>query len=173
MTIAPAFLRPLDPARDAEALHAILGDEACCHYMAGPATKSIEETQRLLAKWTAGTEETSWAIVESEDGPALGRVTLIPRGAHVWEAGIMVSPEAQGRGLASAALSQAADVAFDKLGARRIYADIDPDNAPCIAAFKKLGFHYEGRHRATWQTHIGVRDSVFYALIDSDPKVWR
>ncbi len=173
MTIASIYLRPLDPARDAEALHAILGDDASCHYMGGPATASVIETQRLLAKWTDGTEDTSWAIVDAPDGAALGRVTMIPRGERIWEAGVMVAPAMQGRGLATAALAEAIDIVFDKPAARRIYADIDPDNAPCIRAFEKLGFQKEGRLRATWKTHIGVRDSVIYGLIDTDKRQWK
>ena len=87
----------LDPERDGPALHAIFGDEDCCTYLGDPATKSVAETVNLLKKWQVGTEETTWAVVESEDGPALGRVTLIPRERDTWELGIMLAPAAQGR----------------------------------------------------------------------------
>jgi RimJ/RimL family protein N-acetyltransferase len=173
MTTTPVTLRRLDPDRDAPALHAILGDEACCRLMPGPASASVAETCRLLTKWTAGTEDTSWAIVEHDDGPAVGRITLMARGERIFEVGVMVSPVVHGRGHATAALAQVFDIAFENLGARRLYADIDPDNAACIRLFEKLGFQREGYHRATWTTHIGVRDSVFMALIDSDPRPWR
>ncbi|MEO1136439.1 MAG: GNAT family protein, partial [Pseudomonadota bacterium] len=112
-------------------------------------------------------------IVESDDGPALGRVTLIPRGSGVWEAGITLSPAAQGRGLAYGAMAEALDHIFDGRSARRVFADIDPDNTPSIQLFERLGFQHEGRLRAVWVTHLGVRDSIMMGLIDGDPKPWR
>jgi RimJ/RimL family protein N-acetyltransferase len=50
-------------------------------------------------------------------------------------------------------------------GQRRIFADTDPDNQPSIALLTRLGFTLEGRLRAEWQTHIGVRDSLIYGLL--------
>ena len=52
------MLRLLNPERDGPALHAIFGDEECCTYLAGPATRSVAETVSLLKKWNEGTEET-------------------------------------------------------------------------------------------------------------------
>lgn len=166
------MLRLLDPERDGPALHAVFGDPECCRYMLDEATGSFAETIRLLTDWTRGTEDTSWAIVESHDGPALGRLTLIPRGQDVWEAGITLSPAAQGRGLAYGAMTQALGDVFNTRGARRVFADIDPDNTPSIQLFERLGFQHEGRLRAAWKTHLGVRDSIIMGLIDRDPKPW-
>jgi len=166
-------LRKLNPEGDGEALHAIFGDEQCCYYMTGPAFETPAETIALLKKITVGTEHTSWAIVDDPNGEALGRVSMIPRGEAIWEAAIMMAPAAQGKGLATRALSEAIDIMFDKHGARRIYADIDPDNAACLRAFEKLGFTREGLLRAQWKTHIGVRDSVIMGLIDSDARPWK
>ncbi|WP_375201910.1 GNAT family N-acetyltransferase [Hyphococcus sp.] len=138
------MLRPLDPDRDGPALHAIFGDEDCCTYLAGPAAKSVSETVSLLKKWNEGTEETTWAIVEHENGEARGRATLIPRGREIWEIGIMLCPKAQGRGLAAKALAEIIEDGFDHRGARRIFADIDTDNRPSIRLFERLGFQREG-----------------------------
>ncbi len=166
------MLRLLDPLRDGPALHAIFGDEECCAYLADPATKSVADTVSLLKKWNDGTEETTWAIVEKQDGEALGRATLIPRGRDVWEIGIMLCPKAQGRGLAVNALADIIDDGFDNRGARRIFADVDTDNAPSIRLFERLGFQREGVLRGTWMTHIGERDSVIFGLLHHDARVW-
>lgn len=165
-------LRPLDPVRDGPALHAIFGDEASCKYMNGPACRTIEETTALLAEWNVGCEATCHAVCEGDDDTALGRITLVPCGRDVWEAGCMITPAARGRNLAARALAVAIDETFDRRGARRIFADIDPDNRPSIRTFEKLGFRYEGRLRANWETHIGVRDSVIYGLVKDDPRPW-
>lgn len=167
------MLRLLNPEFDGEALHAIFGDEACCAYLADPAAKSVEETVSLLKKWGKGTGETTWAIVEREDGEALGRATLIPRGRDVWEIGIMMAPKAQGRGLAAKALREIIDLGFDRLGARRIFADIDDENIASIRLFERLGFAREGLLRANWKTHIGVRHSVIMGLVDTDQRPWK
>jgi len=166
-------LRLLDPCRDGPALYAIFGDQESCRYMSGPAVKSIDKTISLLKKWGEGAEESSWAIVEAYDGEALGRVSMIARGRNVWEAAVMMCPGARGRGLAISALAEALDIIFENHDARRVYADIDPDNAPCIRLFERLGFQKEGVLRATWVTHFGVRNTLLMALIDGDPRPWK
>lgn len=167
------ILRPLDPDRDGEALHAIFGDEESCIYMTGPAFKTVEETIAQMKQWTRGQEDTNWAVCESESGPALGRVALIPRGREVWEAACMIAPAARGKNLAARALAIVIDEAFDKRGARRVFADVDPDNIPSLRVFERLGFQREGVLRGTWHTHIGVRDSVIFGLLRDDPRLWR
>ncbi len=167
------LLRPLDPDRDGEALHAIFGDEESCVYMTEPAYKSVAETIEKLKKWTKGVEDTSWAVCETADGPALGRISLFTSGRDVWEAACMIVPAAHGRSLAARALEQAIDFVFDVKGARRIFADADPENIPSIRTFEKLGFRHEGVLRGNWLTHIGERDSVILGLLKGDPRPWR
>lgn len=167
------FLRPLDPTRDGAALHAIFGDEASSTYMTGAAFKSVAETIENLKKWTTGVDEVSWAVCESADGPALGRISLFTRGRDVWEAACMIVPAARGKNLAARALVEAIDHVFDIKGARRIFADVDPDNIPSIRVFEKLGFQREGVLRGNWSTHIGERDSVIFGLLARDPRPWR
>jgi RimJ/RimL family protein N-acetyltransferase len=167
------LLRPLDPVRDGASLHAIFGDEESCRFMSSPASKSVEETVDLLSRWMNGVEETSWAVAQTESGPALGRISLIPRGRDIFEAACMITPAARGHNLAQRLLAPAIDHVFATMGARRIFADIDPDNTPSIRTFTYLGFQYEGRLRAAWKTHIGVRDSIIMGLTDSDPRPWK
>ncbi|MEQ8936864.1 MAG: GNAT family protein [Amphiplicatus sp.] len=166
-------LRPLDPDLDGPPLHAIWGDEESCTYMTGPAFETVEETVAMLKEWNKGVEETTWAIVEAPDGPARGRIALIPRGRDIWEAACMVCPQARGKNLAARALATAIDEAFDRRSARRIFADVDPDNIASLRVFERLGFQREGVARANWKTHIGVRDSVIMSLVDTDPRAWR
>ena len=166
-------LRPFDPDRDAKALHAVFGNEESCRYLPEPATKSIEETHALLIKYTSGLEDASWAVCETPNGLALGRVALIPKERNIWEAACMFAPAVRGRGLATAALAQVIDEAFETRGARRIFADIDPDNHASLRVFEKLGFTHEGVLRGMWDTHIGVRDSVIMGMLNTDPRPWR
>ncbi len=165
-------LRPLDPERDGPALHAIFGDEDSCRYMSQEPTASAAETIAALKTWQEGTAETTWSVAARADGPALGRISLIPRGRDIWEAACMIAPEARGRNLAERSLALAIDHVFAEKAARRFFADIDPDNSASIKTFQNLGFQYEGRLRANWKTHIGVRDSIIMSLIDADQRPW-
>ncbi|MFN3959472.1 MAG: GNAT family N-acetyltransferase [Parvularculaceae bacterium] len=167
------LLRPLDPERDGEALHAIFGDEESCRYLARPAFASVAETIEQLRRWNEGSADTSWAVVESARGPALGRVSLFTGGRDIWEIACMIVPAARGRNLAARALGPAIDHVFETKGARRVFADCDPDNIASIRTFEKLGFQREGLLRGTWETHLGVRDSVIMGLLDGDPRPWR
>lgn len=173
MRYASSILRPLDLVHDGAALHAIFGDEKSCTYLAGPPNKSVADTVAQLTRWTDGSADTSWAVIDRPDGEALGRVSLFTHGRDVWEAACMIVPAARGRNLAARALAEAIDFVFEMKGARRIFADCDPDNTPSIRTFEKLGFQREGLLRGNWETHIGVRDSVILGLLKDDPKPWR
>lgn len=166
-------LRPLDPVRDGPALHAVFGDEASCLYMPGPAFASVEETVARLVTWTTGCEDTSWAVALEPDGPAVARVSIYPRDRAVWECACMVVPAARGARVAARALAPAIDYVFETKGARRIFADVDPDNTPSARTFERLGFQREGRLRGTWETHLGLRDSLIFGLLATDPRTWR
>ena len=165
--------RPFDPAADGAALHAIFGDEESCRYLPRAASASVADTITMMQKWV-GRDDINWALADHPCGPAIGRVSIYPRGSNnVWEAACMTVPAARGRNLAARALALALDEAFANLNARRIIADIDPDNTASIRVFEKLGFTLEARLRGEWETHIGVRDSLIFGLLRDDPRPWR
>jgi RimJ/RimL family protein N-acetyltransferase len=164
------FLRPLDPAADGAALHRIFGDPDCCLWLPEPATPDIETTIAKLKEWYAGFADTSWVVCETPDGPALGVIAFYNTGrdADIWEAACMVTPTARGRNYAARGLYAAIRYLFENTTARRVFADIDPDNHASIRTFEKLGFTREGVLRGEWQTHIGIRDSVIFGLLRTD-----
>ena len=167
------IVRPIDPDVDGPALHALFSDEDSCRYLTRPATLSVAETTAMLREWM-GQDDINWAIADTPDGPALGRVSIYPRGKNnVWDAACMIAPSARGRNLAVRALALALEEAFETLGARRITADIDPDNGASIRVFETLGFTLEARLRGEWEMHIGVRDSLIYGLLRDDERPWR
>jgi hypothetical protein len=69
--------------------------------------------------------------------------------------------------------AMAMEEAIETLGARRITADIDPDNGASIRVFETLGFTLEARLRGEWEMHIGVRDTLIYGLLRDDDRPWR
>ena len=105
-----------------------------------------------------------WAITE-DGGEALGRIALFVQREGVGEIGIIMSPDAQGRGLASKGLQLVLDYGFGALELHRIAADIDPDNSASISLFLRAGFQREGVLRGNWKTHLGIRDTVMMAKL--------
>lgn len=171
---ADFFLRPLDPAADGAALHAIFGDEDSCRYTANPAMPTVARTIALLDTWRTRHPDFTWTIVDSASKAALGCISLHPRGRNnTWDVACMITPAARGRNLAARALAVALDDIFANHNARRIVADIDPDNTASIRTFEKLGFIREARLRAEWEVHIGIRDTLIYGLLREDPRPWR
>lgn len=151
-------LRPL-MLSDAEALFAAHGDVESHHYWSSPAHKDVEQTRAYIAETLAIAGAHAWAITES-GGQALGRIALFVVREGVGEIGVIMRPEASGRGLASKALALVAKYGFETLGLHRLAADIDPDNSNSISLFLRAGFAQEGLLRGNWKTHLGVRDSV-------------
>jgi len=163
LTSAGVILRPLELA-DAEALFAAHGDAQTHTYWSSPAHKSVEQTRAYIADTIAIEGAHAWAITEN-GGEALGRIALFIQRDGVGEIGIIMRPEATGRGLASKALDLVLQHGFGPLGLHRIAADIDPDNTSSISLFLRAGFQREGLLRGNWKTHIGIRDSVIMAKL--------
>ena len=156
-------LRPLELA-DAEALFAAHGDARTHHYWSGPAHTDVEQTRAYIADTIAMTGAHVWAVTE-DGGAALGRIALFVQREGVGEIGIIMAPDAQGRGLASKGLQLVLDYGFGALDLHRIAADIDPDNNASISLFLRAGFQREGVLRGNWKTHLGVRDTVMMAKL--------
>jgi len=153
-----AILRPLE-LEDAEALFAAHGDAHTHHFWSGPAHRDVAQTRQYIADTLAMPGAHVWAITE-DGGEALGRIALFVQRQGVGEIGIIMRPEATGRGLASKALALVVEHGFGALDLHRIAADIDPDNNASISLFLRAGFQREGLLRGNWKTHLGVRDSV-------------
>lgn len=152
---------------DADALFAAHGDERTHTYWSSPAHKDIAETRAYIAETLAIPDAHAWTITES-GGATLGRIGLFVLREGVAEIGIIMRPDAAGRGLASKALNLVVAHAFENLGVHRIVADIDPDNTASLNLFLRNGFEREGLLRANWKTHIGIRDTVLLAKLRAE-----
>lgn len=74
-------------------------------------------------------------------------VSANPRRRHVGELGMGVRDDWQGRGVGSALLAAAIDLADRWLQLRRLELQVYTDNAAGIALYTRHGFVEEGRHR--------------------------
>ncbi|MFZ4603604.1 MAG: GNAT family N-acetyltransferase [Caulobacterales bacterium] len=160
LEIGAARLRPLS-MDDAAALHVGFSDPGLMTYWSCAPHATLAETAADVAWWVERNSDAAWAI--EEGGAVLGRIGLYEIRKGVREVGVFLLREGQGRGLARAALDAIVQDGFSRLDLFRIAADVDPDNAPSIRLFERAGFVLEGRLKANWRTHLGLRDSLIYA----------
>ena len=157
-------LRPLAPATDASALHAVFGERSQLTYMLRGPTRDVAETRALLLRWAEDRKSPQWAITR-DGGEAVGRFTLVHKRDGVLEVGLQVVPASQRQGLATRAIVLATQHAFDQKAAVRVFADIDPDNVGCVRAFERAGYEHEGLLRANWVVGDDTFDSVIMAKL--------
>ena len=124
-------------------------------------------SQEELAAWLLSTDwdGRSWAAIERSGGEPVCRVVAIPGMEGVSEIGYATVLGRQGQGIARECVGALISHLFRKEAMRRVWADVDPDNAASNALVKGMGFTLEGRLREAWKTHIGVRDSLIWSLL--------
>lgn len=85
-------------------------------------------------------EWTQLAIADDTTGALLGDVGIhVSADGAEAELGFTLAREAQGRGLASAAVREAVAMVFAQTGVQRIHAQTDARNAACIRLLERLG----------------------------------
>jgi ribosomal-protein-alanine N-acetyltransferase len=169
MTTERLILRPLR-IDDAEALHPMYSDAEANTYGSRPATTTFEESRARLEKAIADPTWRAWAVTLKGDDTAIGTVACYEkRQGKVTEIGYVLKRAFWGRGLVTEAVAAMIDLLFAE-GQRRVFADTDPDNSASIAVLQRLGFTLEATLRAEWETHIGVRDSLIWGLLEDEWK---
>jgi [ribosomal protein S5]-alanine N-acetyltransferase len=152
-------LRPLCED-DADALFAAFNDSEAMHFW----SRAPFETVGELRAWFAPNPDwPAWAIIAG--GVAIGRAVMGLKRSGVAEIGYLIAPAHWRKGYTREAVSALIDHGFGTLGLRRIFADVDPENAPSIRLLRRLGFREEGHLRAEWETHLGVRDSLIFGML--------
>ena len=112
----------------------------------------------------------AFSAVRRSDDELLGHVSLwgaeLPtRGATL---GVIMGPDARGRGLGTDALGILVRYGFEEMGLNRIQLGVYSFNDRAIAAYKKLGFVEEGRRREA-ALHAGHwYDEVLMAILASE-----
>lgn len=154
---------------DAEAAHEILSDVAAMTWWSHPPHDRIEQTRAQLATRIASPDWRFWAITRSGHDRLIGTLAAgEKRQGRVFEIGYSLARAHWGHGYAAEAVGALVERLFEQ-GARRVFADTDPDNDASNRLLETLGFTREGRLRGEWETHIGVRDSLIWGRLASDP----
>nr|WP_243848203.1 GNAT family protein [Sphingomonas insulae] len=153
---------------DAGALFATMADAGAMRWWSCAPFDSVDAVRQHFGDGTFGGR--AWAVTRSDDDTAIGFVVAnAHRQAGVVEIGYLIARDAWGAGVAREAVSAVVAHLFAS-GTRRVFADSDPDNAGSIRLLRAMGFTLEGRLRAEWETHIGVRDALIFGLLRDE---WR
>jgi len=129
----------------------------------------------LWRKRLSQNDETIHGLVAKVGGEVVGNLGLTrltrARRAHVGEIGMGVRDAWQGKGVGTALMEAALDLADNWLGLRRMELRVYADNARAIALYRKFGFEIEGTHRA-YSIRNGVYvDSLSMARIVEGPRI--
>lgn len=134
---------------DFDALAALWGDAAVTRFIGGkPSTR--EEAWARLLRYAGHWQLLGygfWVVADKTSGAFLGEVGLLdgkrdldPPFGDAVEVGWVMSPSAQGRGLATEAVRAVLAWADAHLPGRRVVCMIEPDNAASLRVAGKCGF---------------------------------
>lgn len=137
-------LRPLERG-DLHFVHQLNNNRNVMGYWFEEPYESFVELEELFRKHIHDQSERRF-IIEHGDGVRVGLVELVEIN-HLHRRAeflVMVSPEHQGQGHASAATRLAIGYAFRVLNLYKLYLLVDVDNAAAIHIYERCGFKREG-----------------------------
>jgi putative acetyltransferase len=144
----PIVVRRAEPA-DAEAIHeTFLGPRAIAGTLQLP-YPSVEAWRKRLAEVPAD----QYLLVATIAGEVVGNLSLqagskSPRRKHVGYVGMAVRDDRQGRGVGTALLRAAIELADGWLNYQRLELTVYTDNLAALHLYRKFGFTIEGTCRA-------------------------
>jgi L-phenylalanine/L-methionine N-acetyltransferase len=133
---------------DYEAIHRILSSPRAT---AGTLQLPLQSLEGVRKRFFSETREGLYHLVACVDEEVVGHLGLEtftpPRRRHVGEIGMAVRDDWQGKGIGSALMKAALELADNWLNLTRLELTVYADNAAGIALYEKLGFAIEGTHR--------------------------
>ena len=140
----PITIRHVEPG-DYEAIYKIFsGPKAVWGTLQTP-YPSAELWRKRLAEPPEG----FYSLVACIDGEVIGQLGLHtspgrPRRRHVGEIGMAVRDDWQGKGVGTALMQAAVELADKWLNLFRLELEVYTDNEPAVRLYKKFGFKIEG-----------------------------
>ena len=154
---------------DVEALTRIYADRNAYSQTLQLPLQSLEVWRKRLTH----NDDTQHSLVATVAGEVVGNLGLTrltrPRRSHIGQIGMAVRDDWQGKGVGSALMRAALDLADNWLGLRRLELNVYADNDRAIALYRKFGFEVEGTHRLYAVRDGAYVDSLSMARITDGP----
>jgi putative acetyltransferase len=137
-------IRHIEPS-DYEALHRIFSGPKVVWGVLQIPFPSAEMWRKRLAEPPEG----FYSLVACADNEVIGQIGLHtspnrPRRRHVGQLGMAVRDDWQGKGVGTALMQAAIDLADKWLNLSRLELEVYTDNEPAIKLYRKFGFTVEG-----------------------------
>jgi RimJ/RimL family protein N-acetyltransferase len=165
------LLRPVDPAADAEPLHAAASDPGHWTYLPDGPYDSPQALERML-RWAAGSDDPFYftlATLPDERPSGIASYLRITPDQGVIEIGhIWFGSELRRTTAATEAIYLLAEHAFDELGYRRLEWKCNALNEASRRAAERFGFTFEGVFRKHMVVKGRNRDTAWYAITDDE-----
>jgi ribosomal protein S18 acetylase RimI-like enzyme len=109
---------------------------------------TVSEQLRRIEQETFSTEHKRWFGVRDDDGTIVALAALIQLEGVGYLDNVATFPEARGRGIASAIVARAIELARGS-GTEHVCLFADPDALPVVRMYERLGFREVGRLAST------------------------
>jgi RimJ/RimL family protein N-acetyltransferase len=166
-----ATLEPLERRHAAELWQAAQGADESWAYLGHGPFASEDAMARFIGEFAGADERMVWAVRPRASGVVSGWLALLdiqPRNASIEVGSIWFSPRLQRTSAATEAIYLLLHMAADELGYRRLVWKCNALNAPSKRAAERLGFTYEGRHRAHMVVKGRLRDTDWYSIVQNE-----
>jgi len=127
---------------------------------------------RTLERGSEPSDGIMTAIIRRDTAQIAGTAGIFMRSIEHRQAelGYILLPSHGGQGFATEAAAALLDAAFEDLGSFRVFAELDPRNAPSARVCERLGMRLEGHLVGTYLEDDVASDSYVYAILESE---WR
>jgi RimJ/RimL family protein N-acetyltransferase len=166
-----AGLEPLERRHTAELWRAAQGADESWAYLGHGPFASEDAMARFIEEFAGADERMVWAVRPLATGVVSGWLALLdiqPRNASIEVGSIWFSPRMQRTSAATEAIYLLLRMSADELGYRRLVWKCNALNAPSKRAAERLGFTYEGRHRAHMVVKGRLRDTDWYSIVQDE-----
>jgi RimJ/RimL family protein N-acetyltransferase len=166
-----ATLEPLHTRHAADLWHAAQGANDSWAYLGYGPFASADAMTRFVADFAATHDPMVWAVRPVATGVASGWLALMeiqPRNAAIELGNIWFAPAMQRTRAATEAMVLLLRLAADDLGYRRLVWKCNALNAPSRRAADRLGFTYEGTHRAHLVVKGRLRETAWFSIVADD-----
>jgi len=164
------LLRPLTLA-DAETFFRYRSLPEVCRFQSfQPKTHSEIEAFLRINEQTPPDAPGTWRqlAICLHDGTLIGDVGVHTLDEWQLELGYTLTPDQQGKGYATEAVSVVLRQAFSVWNKHRITASVDPENQASIRLLERLGFVPEAHFRKSYRMNDDWYDDCVYALLRED-----